>query len=301
MYDAPLGRRNTHNVPPQPSLVETTATGRVHSPTTMPQVTILGAIAGDVIGSAYEFRPTKDYHFPLLTAEMDITDDSIMTLAVADWLLTSPGRTAENLTQGMRRLGRSHPCPKGSYGGRFSQWLQLDDMGPYRSWGNGSAMRVSPVGFAAQSLDEALALAKTSAAVTHNHPEGIKGAQATAAAIYLAREGQNKEAIRDYLTRTFGYDLSRPYAAIKPTYRFDESCLGTVPEALIAFLESHDYEDAIRLTVALGGDADTMGAITGGVAAAYYKDVPEQIAGFARKHLPTDLADILRRFEETYG
>lgn len=267
----------------------------------MPQVTILGAIAGDVIGSAYEFCPTKDYHFPLLTAEMDITDDSIMTLAVADWLLTSPGRTADDLTQCMRRLGRTFPCPKGSYGGRFIQWLQRDDMGPYRSWGNGSAMRVSPVGFAAQTLDEALALAKTSAAVTHNHPEGIKGAQATAAAIYLAREGQDKQAIRSYLTRTFGYDLSRPYAAIKPAYRFDESCQGTVPESLIAFFESQDYEDAIRLTVALGGDADTMGAITGGVAAAYYKDMPEQIARFARKHLPADLADILRRFEETYG
>lgn len=266
------------------------------------KATLLGAIAGDVIGSDYEFDSTKDYHFELFKSDMSYTDDSIMTIAVAQWLLDSEKRSAEDLIHSMKYWGRRYPYPKGAYGGYFSQWLERDDLTqPYGSWGNGSAMRVSGCGFAAQSLDEALDLAKRSAEVTHNHPEGIKGAQATAAAIYLARHGKTKENIREYVTRQFGYDLSRTCDEIRPSYDFDGSCQGTVPESLIAFLDSKDYEDAIRLTISLGGDADTMGAITGGVAAAYYGGVPDGIGQFALDTLPDDLATVVKRFDERYG
>ena len=263
----------------------------------MKMAKLLGAIAGDTIGSIYEFNPTKDYSFCLLDERMEITDDSIMTIAVADWTIQDTSYSLTNLARIMRQHGQKHLCPMGGYGGRFMQWLQREELPAYNSWGNGSAMRVSACGFACQTLEETLEVAKRSAEVTHNHPEGIKGAQATAAAIFLARKGKSKEEIREYITTTFGYDLSKTCDDIRPTYRFDESCQGTVPQSIIAFLDSKDYEDAIRLAVSLGGDADTMGAITGAIAIAYYKEMPDEIYGFVKARIPKDLWKIVVKFE----
>ncbi len=267
----------------------------------MKDTTILGAIAGDVIGSVYEFNPTKDYNFELLSPGMNYTDDSIMTIAVADWILHDDEHSHEKLVEIMRQYGQQEPCPMGGYGGGFSRWLHTADPMPYNSWGNGSAMRVSAVGFAFETLEETQRVAKISAEVTHNHPEGIKGAMATASAIFMARHKATKTEIRDYIEQTFGYNLHRSYAEIKPTYSFKESCQETVPEAIIAFLESKDYKDAIRLAVALGGDADTLGAITGAIASAYYQDIPDRIAGFTLKRLPEHLRTILYDFNQKFG
>lgn len=267
----------------------------------MKKATILGAIAGDVIGSIYEFNPTKDYAFTLLDRRMEITDDSIMTIAVADWLLHSPkpeGCSPAALAKRMRYWGGKYREPMGSYGVNFGVWLDHEDMGPYKSWGNGSAMRVSPVGFFHSSLADAEAAARTAAAVTHNHPEGIKGAQATAAAVWMARSGATKEDIRRYITTRYGYDLTATCDEIRPCYRFEASCQQTVPQSVIAFLDSRDYEDAIRLTVSLGGDADTMGAITGAIAAAYYKEMPDEIYDFVTSRIPYDLKSIVIEFED---
>ncbi|NPD82390.1 dinitrogenase reductase [Prevotella sp. PINT] len=268
----------------------------------MKKATLFGAIAGDVIGSAYEFRPTKDYNFTLLDEWSDITDDSIMTIAVADWILSAKdaGLTAHSLTSKMQHWGRKYRYPMGGYGGMFGEWLGSECPQPYNSWGNGSAMRVSACGFAFDTLEQTLEAAKASAEVTHNHPEGIKGAQATAAAIFLARTGHGKEEIRDYIGKTFGYDLNRTCDVIRADYSFEPSCQETVPQSLIAFLDSKGYEDAIRLAVSLGGDADTMGAITGAVAIAYYKEMPDEIHSFAMSRLPNDLKDVVTLFEETY-
>ena len=261
----------------------------------MKKATILGAIAGDTIGSIYEFSPTKDKNFTLLDSRMEYTDDSIMTIAVAQWVMT--GR---NLVECMLSLGRKYRYPMGSYGGNFSAWLDASHPRPYGSWGNGSAMRCSAVGFAYDTLEETLEAAKASADVTHNHPEGIKGAQATAAAIFMARHGASKEEIRQYIMNEFGYDLNRTCDDIRPIYHFDGSCQGTVPESLIAFFDSKDYEDSIRLTVSLGGDADTMGAITGAIAIAYYKEMPDEIYNFTVSKLPDDLKDLVMEFENKY-
>lgn len=263
--------------------------------------TLLGAIAGDVIGSIYEFHPTHDYNFPLLQQRMCYTDDSVMTIAVADWLLHDPVLSCEKLARIMRGWGRRYRNPMGSYGGRFDHWLDDDSAGPYNSWGNGSAMRVSAVGFAFDSLEDTLIVARRSAQVTHNHPEGIKGAQATAAAIFLARTGRTKEEIRSYVSATFGYDLQRTCDDIRPAYTFEESCQKSVPQSLIAFLDSHDYESAVRLAVSLGGDADTMGAIAGGVAAAYYAEMPAKVTEFVRQVLPSDMWQVVRQFDERYA
>lgn len=268
--------------------------------TTMKKTTILGAIAGDAIGSIYEFNPTKDYHFPLMDNRMEITDDSIMTLAVADWIMHSDSLDHKTLAERMRYWGRKYRYPMGSYGINFSDWLDNPAMGPYRSWGNGSAMRVSPVGFAFGTMEETLRIAGISAEVTHNHPEGIKGAQATAAAIFMARSGADKEEIRKTVTEIFGYRLDRTCDDIRPDYRFEASCQETVPQSIIAFLDSTGFEDAIRLTVSLGGDADTMGAITGGIAAAYY-DMPQEIHDFTLSRIPADLRVIADEFENRYG
>ncbi len=262
--------------------------------------TILGAIVGDTIGSVYEFNPTKDYNFALCS-DMQYTDDSLMTIAVADWILHDPAHRHSTLVACMQHWGLQYPLPMGGYGGSFKCWLHSCNPQPYNSWGNGSAMRVSAVGFAFDTLEETLRVAKISAEVTHNHPEGIKGAQATAAAIFMARNMATKFEIRQYLEQTFGYDLHRRYADIKPSYSFDESCQGTVPESIIAFLESTDYEDAIRKVVAMGGDADTMGAITGAIAAAYYRGVPKAIGQFALSKLPADLLRVVNEFEARYG
>lgn len=248
-----------------------------------------GAIAGDIIGSVYEFDNIKTTHFPLFTNESDYTDDTIMTVAVADWLLNGG-----DLAKIMQLYGRRYPNPTGGYGGRFSGWLRAKDPQPYNSWGNGSAMRVSAVGWLFDSLEKTLEVAEVTAAVTHNHAEGIKGAQATAAAIYLARMGKSKFEIKQYIKSTFSYNLDRTCDEIRPNYRFDESCQGTVPEAIIAFLDSTDFENAIRLAVSLGGDSDTLACITGGIAEAFY-GVPQDIQKEVEKILPDEFMEIVRQ------
>lgn len=256
----------------------------------MKKTTIMGAIAGDVIGSIYEFHPTKNKDFKLFRTFQNFTDDTVMTIAVADWILTG-----NSLTHTMQDYGCRYP--DAGYGGGFRNWLKDKDPQPYNSWGNGSAMRVSAVGFAYDTLDEVLKKAKESAEVTHNHPEGIKGAQATAAAIFLARTGSSKQKIKEYIESTFGYNLGQTCDEIRPYYQFDVSCQGSVPESIICFLESTDYEDAIRLAISMGGDADTMGAITGGIAIAYYKKMPKEIYDYAMSKLPDDMKDVVERFE----
>lgn len=250
-----------------------------------------GAIAGDIIGSVYEFDNIKTTDFPLFTNESDYTDDTIMTVAVADWLLNGG-----DLAKVMQRYGREYPYPTGGYGGRFSGWLREKDPQPYNSWGNGSAMRVSAVGWMFDSLEKTLEVAKETAVVTHNHPEGIKGAQATAAAIYLARTGKSKQDIKQYIETAFSYDLGRTCDEIRPFYRFNESCQGTVPEAIIAFLDSSDFEDAIRLAVSLGGDSDTLACITGGIAEAFY-GIPEDIERQVYDKLPGTFQKVIKEFK----
>ena len=253
---------------------------------------LCGAIVGDIVGSIYEFNPTKNPDFYLFTLYSEFTDDTVMTVANADWLLTD-----DNLWVIMQDYGNRYPT---SYGSMFRSWLKEENPRPYNSWGNGSAMRVSPVGWAFDTLEETLEAAKQSAEITHNHPEGIKGAQATAACIFLARKGKSKEEIKEYIEKTFGYNLSRTCDEIRPTYQFDESCQGTVPESIIAFLESTDFESAIRLAVSLGGDADTMGAIAGGIAEAYYGGVPEHIRKEVLKRLPNEFIEIMQKFYQKF-
>lgn len=255
---------------------------------------LLGAVAGDMIGSYYEFRPVKSCDFEMFRCGSSFTDDTVMTVATAEWLLTGG-----SLTDIMQSYGRRYP--NAGYGGSFVRWIASGQPQPYNSWGNGSAMRVSPVGWAFDSLEATLDAARLSAAVTHNHPEGIKGAQATAACVFLARNGKDKAYIKDYVERTFGYDLGRTCDAIRPSYSFDVSCQGSVPESVIAFLDSTDYESAVRLAVSLGGDADTMAAIAGGIAEAYYGGVPGHIAVDVSTRLPEELADVLRRFYSRFA
>jgi len=224
---------------------------------------MLGAIAGDIIGSAYEWERTKFYGFRLFTQESTFTDDTVLTVAVADCILHG-----KDYTTTFREYRRRYP--HAGWGGMFLKWLFSDVAGPYNSFGNGSGMRVSPVGFAFDTMEEVLAETKRSAEVSHNHPEGIKGARAIAGCILLARQGKSKEEIRTFVETQFGYDLSRALDEIRPSYHFDETCQGSVPEAIIAFLESTDYEDAVRKAVSLGGDADTLACMTGGIAQAHY-------------------------------
>lgn len=254
---------------------------------------MLGAIAGDVIGSVHEYTNTKTKDFPLIVKECFFTDDTVLTVAVADAILT--GRSYEEC---MRTLGRCYP--NADYGGSFIQWLLEDDPTPYNSWGNGSAMRVSPVGFAFDTEADVLREAEATAAVTHNHPEGIKGAQATALAILMARKGCDKEDIRTEIAQRFEYDLQRTVDTIRPVYSYDVSCQGTVPEAIIAFLDATSFEDAIRNAISLGGDADTLACITGGIAEAFYGSVPEDIADEMRKQLAPDLLEITDTFCKRY-
>lgn len=262
---------------------------------------LISAILGDIAGSIYEFSPHKSVNINLQDHHMDYTDDTIMTIAVADWLLNDKSHTKAELVRKMQEWGRKYPHPMGAYGTMFSQWLNSDSPKPYNSWGNGAAMRVSAVGFAFNSLEETLEIAKKTAEVTHNHPEGIKGAQATAAAIYLARTGSTKEEIRKYISSKFGYNLHRTCEEIRPTYTFDGSCQGSVPESIIAFLDSKDYEDALRLCISLGGDADTMGAITGAIAGAYYRKISITLYEFGVSKLPDDINNIVSRFDDEFA
>lgn len=252
---------------------------------------MLGAIAGDLIGSVYEFNPVKTKDFKLFSPGCGITDDSILTIAIADAILHN-----DDYQTKIQSYARRYPNPMGSYGARFSDWIWSDDPQPYGSWGNGSAMRVSAVGYAFDDLDTVLHEAERTAVVTHDHPEGIKGAQAAAAAIFLGRMGHSQSEIKAYIEQTFGYDLSRSLDEIRPTYEFNESCQGTVPEAITAFLASTDFEDAIRNAVSLGGDCDTLTCITGGVAQAFYGGVPDAIATQVLGYLDDDLKEITVRF-----
>ena len=256
---------------------------------------IIGAIAGDVIGSAYEFNPTRDHDFELFTPKSTFTDDTVLTMANAQWLLEDKQHTHEKLVNIM--LDFCWKYPGRGYGGRFANWIHDKNPQPYNSFGNGSAMRVSPVGYYAKTLDEALELAKISAEVTHNHPEGIKGAQAAAAAIFLARQGKSKQEIREYVENTFNYDLSRTLEEIRPTFTFDETCQRTVPEAITCFIEGKDYEDVVRLSVALAGDADTIAAIAGSISSAV-DDVPNEISQPSIALLSEEFCSILLRFNE---
>lgn len=259
---------------------------------------MLGAIIGDVVGSVYEFDKTKDYNFHLLTPRSKFTDDTVMTLGVAKWLTEDNTHSHEFLVKCMQELGQKYPWA--GYGGNFKRWLIQRDPKPYNSWGNGSGMRVSPVGFYARSLDEALELAKISVEVTHNHPGGIKGAQAIAAAVFLTRQGISKEKLREYIEATFGYGLHRTIDEIRPGYTYDVSCMGSVPEAIIAYLDSHDFESAIRNAVSIGGDRDTIGAMTGAIAQAAY-DMPKAIAGYCYGLLTPTLRHMLDNFERKIG
>jgi len=255
---------------------------------------MLGAIIGDIIGSAYEFDKTKRYDLELFQRRTSFTDDTVLTVAVADCILHGGDYTIAYQKYGRR-------FPHAGWGGMFRQWIHTDNPVPYYSYGNGSAMRVSPAGFAYETIEEVIDEAKRTAEVTHNHPEGIKGAQSVAAAIYLARHGNTKDQIRALLEERFEYNLQRTLDEIRPVYHFDETCQGSVPEAIIAFLESTDYEDAVRKSVSLGGDADTMVCITGGIAEAFYQDIPVDIATRAKVYLPPDFVTIIEEFYSRFN
>jgi len=254
---------------------------------------MLGAIAGDIIGSVYEGSGFKSNQFPLFVPQSRFTDDTVLTVAVADCLLTG-GSDVDSF----HRYARAYS--NRGYGVSFLHWVHHGSREPYNSWGNGSAMRASPVGLAFEKFEDVLKEARASAEVTHNHPEGIRGAEATAVVTFLARQGASKQEIRKTAEKQFGYDLSRPIAHIRETYQFDVSCQGTVPEAITAFLESEDYEDAIRLAISLGGDADTLACITGGIAGAFYGGVPESIAKPAWALLDSELRATVTTFCDTY-
>ena len=261
----------------------------------MGQVKMLGALAGDIIGSPYEFGGMKRRDFKLFKEDCRFTDDSVMTLAVAKWLIEDKKHTIEKLIDCMQELGRNYP--DAGYGGHFYSWLFDREPQPYYSWGNGAGMRVSPVGLYARTLDEALTLAAVTASVSHNHPEGVKGAQAISTCVFLCKQGFSKKEIMKYVENSFGYNLHRTIAEIRPNYSFDVSCQGSVPEAIIAFLEGNSFEEVIRLAISLGGDSDTIGCMAGAIAACMYP-IPEEIAKRCDSILSDDLRDIKDKFIE---
>lgn len=250
---------------------------------------MLGAIAGDIIGSVYERQPIKSTDFPLFQSRSRFTDDTVLTVAIADAIVKN------NDYQGaLKTYGQAYP--DAGFGMLFFNWLFASDSQPYNSWGNGSAMRVSPVGFAFDSVERVLEEAEKSAAVTHNHPEGIAGAQAVALAVFLARNGESKAGIKHEIETRFDYELDRTIDSIRPGYSFDSSCRGSVPEAIIAFYESSDLEDAIRKAVSLGGDSDTLACIAGSIAHAYYGKIPEWIMKKVYSRLPEAFIPVIEDF-----
>ena len=255
---------------------------------------MIGAIAGDIIGSVYEGHSIKTKTFPLFHPQCRFTDDTVLTVAIADAIVNR-----RPYLEAVRAFGRRHP--QAGYGGAFIRWLFSAEPTPYNSWGNGAAMRVSPVGFAFTSEEEVLEQARQTAVISHNHPEGIKGAQAAALAVFLARTGHEKEDIRSQITRRFGYGLNRGVDDIRPGYAFDVSCQGSVPEAVIAFLDSTSYEDAIRNALSLGGDSDTQACIAGGIAEAFYGGVPGEIRAAVGAHLTPDLREVVDAFYREYA
>ena len=287
---------------------------------------MLGAIVGDTVGSIYEFNNTKDYHFEMFTDRSGYTDDSIMTMAVAYWLLKDPKHRYESLEETMVLFAMNCACPNGGDGEMFYIWLFMpwslkeicpkaydedffpkynspDGRVPYNSWGNGSAMRVSAVGWFFETLEETERVAKISAEITHNHPEGIKGAQATAAAIWMARNGKSKADIKEYIETKYEYDLDRTWEYLNQRYGWKSSCQETVPEAIIAFLESSSFEDAIRKAVSMGGDSDTLACITGGIAEAFYGEIPEEMILETKRVFPQIFHKILdaMKINTAYG
>lgn len=254
---------------------------------------MLGAIAGDIIGSIYERKNIKTKSFELFSPQCSFTDDSVLTIALADSILTGATYT-DNLKKYFRLY------PHRGYGATFYEWAGSQSSTPYNSYGNGAAMRISPAGFAYDNLDEVLQKAKEFTEITHNHPEGIKGAKATAASVFLARTGRSKEEIRDYVEKTFGYDLSHHIDDIRPDYHFDISCQGTVPQAIRAFIDSTDFEDAVRNAISIGGDSDTLACITGAIAQAYYSNVPEAIAVKVYEILDERLGEITKEFMKRF-
>lgn len=255
---------------------------------------MIGAIAGDIIGSVHEWAGTKTKDFPLFAEGCRFTDDTVLTVAVAAKLL-GHGDYVDLFHEYF------HAYPEAGYGGSFARWATLRSRAPYNSWGNGSAMRASPIGFVCDSLDDVLGEAHLSAQVTHNHPEGIRGAQATAAAVFLARRGKPKTDIKSFIEREFGYDLSQRLEEIRAGYVFDVSCRGSVPQAIIAFLESESFEEAVRNAVSLGGDADTLACIAGGIAEAYYGGVPEEIRRRTISFLSERLRTVVEEFSARHG
>lgn len=254
---------------------------------------MLGAIAGDVIGSVYEHARTKQTDFDLFNPDSRFTDDSVLTVAIADSLLSGKSYAAA-----LKQWGRRYP--QAGYGQSFYQWLMSRCSVAYNSWGNGSAMRVSPIGWAFDSLEQTLEEAQKSAEVTHNHPEGIKGAQVVAGCIFMCRQQKSKKEIKEWAAAFSGYDLGRTTNEIRPAYHFEVSCQQSVPEALICFLESSDVESAIRLAVSLGGDADTQACISGALAHAFYRRMPDQIWKETEKRLTEEMREVIRKFMEKY-
>lgn len=281
----------------------------------------LGAIIGDTVGSIYEIHNIKKTDFPLFISMSRPTDDSVMTIAVADWLINDPNHTQLELEAHLLKWGFRYP--DAGYGPAFKDWLfypyyknmdlyaprieagetpeeVLPTAGlrrPYWSWGNGSAMRCSACGWVARSIEEAIALGRQSAIITHNNPEGLRGAEAVSAAIFLARTGNSKDEIRDFIEQRFYYDLHMDCDEIRPSYEWEASCQGTVPPAIVAFLDSYDFESAIRLAVSLGGDSDTLACITGGIAHAFYQEIPDAIIQEMSLRLPKEFWDIMAQLE----
>ena len=261
----------------------------------MGKTKMLGALVGDIVGSIYEFHNTKSVDFDMFTPWNNFTDDSVMTLAVAKWLMEDEAHTINYLIGCMQELGNRYP--NAGYGSRFGMWLEEEEPQPYNSWGNGAGMRVSPVGLYAKTLDEALALAAITASVSHNHPEGVKGAQAIAASVFLCKEGKAKQEIKEYVEKTFYYNLNRTTSEIRPFYRFDVSCQGSVPEAIIAFLEGNSFEEVIRLAISIGGDSDTIGCMAGAIAACMYP-IPDYMTDKCDSILTDDMREIKDSFLE---
>lgn len=252
-----------------------------------------GAIAGDIIGSPFETFNIKTTGFELFRSESSFTDDTVLTVAIADALLNKA-----DYTKKLQEYGRKYP--NAGYGKAFYKWLFSDNPQPYNSWGNGSAMRVSPVAYAYNDLNLVLKEAEKTALITHNHPEGVKGAKAIASAVFLAQNGKSKNEIKTYIQNTFLYDLERTISQIRDKYTFDVSCQGSVPEAIIAFLESHDFEHALRLAVSLGGDSDTIAAMAGSIAEAFYGAVPEYILKEVKNRLPDEFIKVIENFRKYF-
>lgn len=254
---------------------------------------MLGAIIGDIVGSRFEFNNIKTAEFEFIHEKCEFTDDTVLTCALAESILDDiPYEVL------LERYAKKYP--HAGYGGNFVNWVHATRKLPYNSWGNGSAMRVSPVGWAYDDEATVLEKARESAEVTHNHPHGIRGAQSTALAILLARKGTSKKDIKAFIEDIFEYDMDEPLDSIRKWYKFDVSCQGTVPPAIRAFLESEDFEDSIRLAVSIGGDSDTLAAITGSISEAFYREIPKGIQAQALNLLDSDLLDVLKRFRSKY-